>query len=237
MDAAARAQIRLLADDAGDLARKAVVDGKRALIADHAARGVLQSGATIKFAVRPFEAEAGKLIAKLTDAAAGVSIEPEAYAVIRDCLARFDALLIAEFDGVVDTVTAGKARTTMLSVVNAGKNLFIEAQFRWQRQLEIHRFSFTAPSTRLALASAITPLGASAPPKNRGGKPLAAHWDAMWADIAFQLYNGDLQPTKQADVSKAMFAWLTSKGIDAGQTAVTDRARAIWQKIEAKHLS
>lgn len=233
MDGASRAQIRLLTDDADDLARKAVLGGKRALYADHAARGVLQSGATIRVAVRLFEAEAGNLIAKLTDAVAAVSKEPEAFALIADCLARFDAFLVAEFDEVKDKATAGKARVSMISVENAARNLFVEAQARWRRQLEIHRFSFTEPRAGTPLARIIAPPETSVAPKNKGGKPLAAHWDAMWAEIAFQLYNGDLQPSKQADISKAMFAWLTAKGIDAGQTAVTDRARAIWQKIEA----
>ena len=236
MDGPARAQIRLLADDADDLARKAIVDGKKTLFADHAGRGVLQSGATIRVAVRLFEAEAGNLIAKLTDAVAGVSKEPEAFALIAECLARFDAFLIAEFDEVKGKATAGKARTSMISVENAAKNLFVEAQMRWRRQLEIHRFSFTAPSSRLFLASASAAPPTPVAPKNKGGKPLAAHWDQMWAEIAFQLWNGDLQPTKQADISKAMFAWLIANEIDAGQTAVTDRARAIWQKIEASLL-
>ena len=93
MDGATRTQIRLLADDADDLARKAVFEGTRALFAEHAARGVLQSGATIRVAVRLFEGEAGNLIAKLTDAVAALSKEPEAFALIADCLARFDAFL------------------------------------------------------------------------------------------------------------------------------------------------
>ena len=236
MDGATRAQIRLLIDDADDLARKAVLDGKRAIYADHAARGLLRSGATIRATVRLFEAETGSLIAKLTDAAAGISKETEAFALIADCLARFDAFLIAEFDDVKGKVTAGQAKTLNVRVENAASNLFIEAQFRWRRQLEIHRFSFTAPAARLPLTSPIAAPETSLGSKNKGGKPLAAHWDAMWADIAFQLWNGDLQPTKQADITKAMFAWLTSKEIDAGQTAVTERARAIWQKIEAQRL-
>lgn len=81
MDGPERAQIRLVADGADDLARKAVLDGKRALYADHAARGLLQSGATIRVAVRLFEGEAGKLIANLTDVALEISKEAEAFAL------------------------------------------------------------------------------------------------------------------------------------------------------------
>ena len=69
--------------------------------------------------------------------------------------------------------------------------------------------------------------------KNNGGKPLAKHWDAMWAEIATQLWNGDLEPKRQSDIKKAMFDWLNSNGIDAGDTVVTERARALWQRIQA----
>ncbi len=68
---------------------------------------------------------------------------------------------------------------------------------------------------------------------NRGGKPLAAHWDELWSSIAVQLWNGDLQPKTQADIKRAMLEWFTAKEIDVGETAVTDRARQLWLKIEA----
>ncbi len=35
-------------------------------------------------------------------------------------------------------------------------------------------------------------------------KPLAAHWDEMWAAVAVMLYTGDLQPRTQADIERAM---------------------------------
>lgn len=55
----------------------------------------------------------------------------------------------------------------------------------------------------------------------------------MWADIAVQLYVGDLQPKSQKQIKDAMFAWFNANSIDAGDTAVTERARQLWQKIEA----
>lgn len=54
----------------------------------------------------------------------------------------------------------------------------------------------------------------------------------MWADIAIKLWTGDLVPKRQADISEAMFAWFNGKEINVGQTAVTERARALWLKIE-----
>lgn len=69
-------------------------------------------------------------------------------------------------------------------------------------------------------------------PVNRGGKPLARHWDAVWAEIAFQLWHGDLQPKTQADIKRAMFVWFSAQGIDVGDTAVTQRARQLWQRLD-----
>lgn len=233
MDGPTRAQVRLLIDDADELAHKRVLDGKHALFADHAARGLLRSGATIKSAVRLFETETGALIAKVTDAVAAVSKGTEAFALIADCLARFDSFLITEFDEVLAKATGGKARTTMMSVERAGKNLFNEAQTRWRRQLEIHRFSFTGPPASPPLASLMDTPKAPVVASNKGGKPLAAHWDELWSSIAVALWSGDLDPKSQADIKRAMFEWFNERELEVGDTAVTARARQLWQKIEA----
>ena len=120
------------------------------------------------------------------------------------------------------------------SAKNAADELLSELKMVMFRELEIERYAFVrAPSPRtpgsLAAPVATTP----APAKNKGGKPLAAHWDAMWADIAVQLYVGDLQPKSQKQIKDAMFAWFNAKSINAGDTAMTERARQLWHKIEA----
>ncbi len=56
----------------------------------------------------------------------------------------------------------------------------------------------------------------------------------MWAAIAVQLWEGDLKPTRQKDISDAMFAWLDERELDVGKTAVIDRARTLWQLLEAR---
>ncbi|MEM6827114.1 MAG: hypothetical protein AAF553_04150 [Pseudomonadota bacterium] len=55
----------------------------------------------------------------------------------------------------------------------------------------------------------------------------------MWAYIAVQLWAGDLKPKKQADVKKAMFEWLSANEIEVGDTAVTQRARQLWQAMQS----
>ena len=130
------------------------------------------------------------------------------------------------------------------SVELAAQTLFVDMRTRIFNELEIHRFSFIQPSNGdlaanrnrifggLAIAAVPTSKEASTPVKNPGGKALAPHWDQMWAHIAVQLWTGDLKPTRQADISKAMFDWFNKEEIEVGQTAVTDRARALWLKIE-----
>ena len=235
MDPKTRALARKAIEAADGRARKMVLDGKGALFNKYSPHGLFHASILIKGAIRLFEIETETLIVKITDEVSVISKETEAFAMIADCLLRFDRFLVAEFDSVIQKGCGNKVGSS--SDARSGKALFAGAQASWRRQLEMHRFSFIGQpitgSLALAKASMIAPI----PTKNPGGKPLAAHWDSLWADIAFQLWNGDLQPTKQADITKAMFAWLTANGIDAGQTAVTERARAIWQKIEAKRLS
>lgn len=68
-------------------------------------------------------------------------------------------------------------------------------------------------------------------PQNRGGRPKAEHWDKMWAHIAVRLLNVEFEPKNQAAIKDEMFDWLTAKGIEASDTAVTQRARALWQEV------
>lgn len=138
-------------------------------------------------------------------------------------------------DGKVDriaTVAGGKvdADGNSDNAYLAARDLFSKMKVRLERQLEIHRFTFTVPAPAVeALPSArMLPFQ-----KNEGGKPLARHWDEMWAEIAVRLWTGDLQPQTQADVKRAMLEWLNANNIDAGESTVVPRARQLWQKIEA----
>ena len=114
--------------------------------------------------------------------------------------------------------------------------LYGESEAAKRRQLEIHRFTFTEPQSSFLKAEPPTPAthtspSAPQPQKNRGGKPLAEHWDGMWVAMAVMLYVGDLQPKTQADIERAMKDWLTAQGLDVGDTSVRDRARRLWAKL------
>ena len=67
------------------------------------------------------------------------------------------------------------------------------------------------------------------------GKPLVYDWEEMWATIAAKLYVGDLKPETEADVAdieRAMKEWLAARNLDVDHTAIRDRARSLWQKIQ-----
>jgi hypothetical protein len=78
---------------------------------------------------------------------------------------------------------------------------------------------------------------ANAPPadelqRNKGGRPRNDYWEALLVEIARQLYSGDLQPKRQADIEGAMQDWLTDKGHKWGETQVRQRAKSLWEAIE-----
>jgi hypothetical protein len=46
------------------------------------------------------------------------------------------------------------------------------------------------------------------------------------------LYTGDLHPQTQADIERTMKDWLAGHDLDVGDTAVRDRARQLWLKLQ-----
>ena len=236
MDNSERAQIRLLLEHLGSEYNRLCGEAQKAMHAKHAANGCLQSGATIKAAIRIAEEQSDTFVDKLINDVAAVAQDIEAYNLIL-------AALTSQFRGREDEVanaihlaTAGQADD--VNTRRAGNSLFDEMRARVFKRLEIHRLSFIHPTKgdlkRLLSGSDAVSEATLAPakPKNAGGVPLAEHWDAMWADIAVKLWLGDLQPKSQADVKRAMFDWFNAKEIAIGDTAVTQRARQLWQKIK-----
>ena len=202
------------------------------LYAGHAAKGRLQSGATVRQAVQIIEDMCHVFINETTEQVGPVAKSDEAFGLIISQFRQVFLVWKFEVDKAANLATGNKGRERFGSVFESAEKLLADLQIRAERDLEILRLEFiceqSAESSEPSLALE------AAPAPNRGGKPLAAHWDAMWAEIAIRLWEGDLKPTKQKDISDAMFAWLSNEGIDAGQTAVTDRARTLWLRVEAK---
>ena len=236
MDKAERAQVRLLLEHLGAERRENAALRNRAMHAEHSAKHILQSGATVRAALRIAEELATAFVTDAVAAVSDVAKDVEAFNTIHaDVTIMFNDLQTG-IDQAVKFATVGDTSSMRTgSVGNEANRLFHEVQVKTLRLLEIHRFSFvrTSPNDRKSLLPPRSLSSSVQAPKNKGGKPLAAHWDDMWASIAVSLWSGDLDPKTQADVKRAMLAWFDDQNIDISDTPVVERARALWLKIEA----
>ena len=204
---------------------------------EHSAKGLLRSGATVKAVIRIAEEQSDAFVDKLIDEVTAVAQDIDAFnLIVSELTARF-RVREADLAGAVRFTTAGHG-DTFASAQREGDRLFAEMRTRVFKRLEIHRFSFTRPTkgdlAAMGIRSQLTepPPDAPVKRKNAGGAPRAEHWDSMWADVAVKLWLGELKPKTQADIKWAMFAWFNDREIVIGDTAVTQRARQLWQKIE-----
>jgi hypothetical protein len=229
-----RNQIRLILEDADARAKKAVNSRIKAIYGKYAARHALQSGAIVKAVVTAVEEMAADFIMDCVDRVTTVAKDPKAFAMIEDAVGSFLMFLAPMVDEAARMATGVDPDGRILpKLTEAARSLYHDSQMDLRRQLEIHRFTFAAPQMPSVPTMAPTQMPVPAPEKNRGGKPIAAHWDEMWSAIAVMLYTGDLQPKTQADIERAMKDWFEVKGLDVGDTAVRGRARKLWQKLES----
>lgn len=147
MDAAEREQVCLILEHEGEQALRAKAKLQQELIAQHAAKGVLQSGATIKRTVAYIEPEASAFVLRAVNRVAPVAQDTDAFALI---LARLMANFRhweKELEEAVDLATGRKPELNQ-SVVKAADNLFKEMKDRVTRDLR----SIASPSQGLAKA-------------------------------------------------------------------------------------
>lgn len=237
VDTLERNQVRLILEHLTSETLRMTENAQKAMHAEHSATKMLQSGNTVRRAVDIVEEHAAKFVEQAVDQTAAVAQDMDAFNVIAASLTAMFRGFEVHLQNAVRLATIRDSQRSQ-NVVDAGNKLFSEMRSRIFKQLEIHRFSFTKP-TKGDLAAqhervfgSPAPLATDARPKNPGGKPLAAHWDALWATIAAQLWLGDLEPKSQKDIKEAMFDWFNSAGIEIGDTAVTQRARQLWQAME-----
>lgn len=240
MDKVERAQIRLLMEHLVAERRVKAALLNRAMHADHAAKHTLRSGATVRAAVGIAEELAMAFVKDTVAAVADVARDVEAFNMIETEVTIMFQDLQTGIDQAVKLSMASDVAGTRTAPVQAEANrLLRELQAKTLRVLQISRFSFihTSPNDRTQLFPALQPMALAQTPKNKGGKPLATHWDQMWASIAVQLWNGELEPKSQADISRAMLNWFAIEGVEVGETVVRARARALWLKYEAALLA
>lgn len=63
-----------------------------------------------------------------------------------------------------------------------------------------------------------------------GGRPAKADWEAVMIEMARQLYSGDLQPTVQADIEKAIADHLCDE-VALSESTIREHARPLWRAI------
>ena len=231
MDEQARQQVALILEHATERAFREAHDVNQTTLAEHSAKGLLQSGGTIKRAIKSCSSIAHQVLDDLFVSVAEVEKSEDAFAFLRQSFDEFLARLESEELFYIARVASGHGKKAPdQSIWAATKKEFGIHKNELTKRLDIAAFNFISAKRKDR-----EQIVGSSPKKsfamNKGGKPLAAHWDAMWADIAVQLWLGDLKPSKQADIKGAMLDWLNANEIEVGDTAVTQRARQLWQAM------
>jgi hypothetical protein len=168
------------------------------------------------------------VVAKTIEQVASAASDAEAFALISAAVDTFLSFLRVEFEAALELATGNGRESGNDSAAFAAADARLqELETRVMRHLEIAGFSFKQPRG-----------GASRAPPDKpsvmhsGGRPLAKHWDEMWAAIAVKLYLGDLKPQTQAEIERAMKDWFAAHDIDVGDTPVRDRARTLWCALQ-----
>lgn len=230
-----RKQVRLILELRREEAEKRIADAVKALQADHAAKGCLRSGTTIKGHCDIITIEGQNFIKNTLDEISDVSMSTEAFLLFSETLTIFTDNLYREFHD--NTVVQNLHNAPS---VKQSSGLMLASIFgQFDRQKELRRFSFARPDKEERPALALPTLAQvvadspPTPPKNKGGRPPAKFWDELWAEIAGQLYKGDFKPESQADITDAMLQWIEDKGYSAGDSTVAERARLLWKSIDS----
>ena len=209
-------------------------DKVKQLHADHAAKGDIRSGATLKRHVEIFDDVGQGYVSSTLDAIAGVSMQIEAFAMYEEGHLQLTSFMKRNLED--DKIFGACKRGISSGAIAADVWLqFTSVEGQLHRLKNLRRMSFTKPESIDQNFNELKSVPVSNPKaiKNKGGRPAAEHWDDMWVAIAMQLYEGDLQPKRQADIEKAMMDCLADAGHSAADSTVRKRARLLWQRIEA----
>jgi hypothetical protein len=68
----------------------------------------------------------------------------------------------------------------------------------------------------------------------KGGRPPKPWWDDLWAEICRQVFVGELNPERQAEVERAMLDWAVASGESLSEPSARLAARKLVQAIKAK---
>ena len=204
----------------------AVLKGRlEAIYSDHAANGRLHSGATVRVAVRTMDELASEAVGQMSTRALEIAGGPNAYSAFRGGVGDLLQSFRNEMPRAIQMASGRMPNKPSPSIEQAAYELFGEMESKIGRKVAIAEFDFTKPS----IAAVVAP---TAQAKQKSGRPRGAFWDDMWAAIAFDLYEGNLDPHNQADVEQAMLRWIEENGHSAAVSTVRARARRLWDRIQ-----
>ena len=231
MEALQRDQVQRVIDFESDNARRSLADRIDAVLSEHSAKGRLRSGATIVVTLQRAEEVLTAAIAEMVRQVRSVALDYQAFTALQAGLSDLLLSLRGQLDTVVN-LAAGDA-TAAPSAYSDATRRFDEIKFRASQRLGLHMLEFTLGPASASLAPTATPSASasSEPTRNKGGRPLAQHWDDLWAHIAAKLYLTDWNPKTQQAVEEAMSEWLVNHSLDAAESTVRGRARRLWDQI------
>lgn len=227
MTDAERDQIRLILDDLLDRADTDIQTDMAALFGRHAARGLLQSSATIKVGAREVEQRLSALVENAVAQVKFVALSSDAFTLMSEAIEQFLTKVGRHYEKITRMANGASGGVTS----RAAQTMFAEGDTRVRRQLELHRFAFTQSGRPATLEQAGAQAGISGRRRDKGGRPPAEFWDDLWSHIAASLYGGDLVPKNQADIEKAMAEWIEGRGRSAAPSTIRARARRLWDRL------
>lgn len=221
-----RAQIDRILKHAVGLFGGSIRNSLGAIYSSHAAKGRLQSGATIKVAVREMVTSIQMMLDSLEPRVRAISADKEAFALLSNAMNEILDVCACELPKVVDMARGRRVLADDGSVQKAAEGLYDAMRADFVAKLEILAYDYEQVSKTDA-----DPADLPRPQSKRGGRPPADFWDDMWASIAASLYEGNLIPKSQADIERAMTAWIEARGHSAAVSTVRARARRLWDRI------
>jgi hypothetical protein len=198
------------------------------IYSEHSAAGRLQSGTTVKVAVRAMDELATKAVDSLAEKVLQIVRDPGAYEYFQIAISDLLEFFRDELPTIVRMASGTMSSPPAPSIEQAAYELFAQLESKLETKVEILAYSFDGRSAGGATDPAI-PSSKSL----KSGRPPASFWDDMWATIACELYAGTLNPKTQADVERAMVDWIETHGFNAAPSTVRARARRLWDQLQA----
>lgn len=147
-----------------------------------------------------------------------------------------------EFGEMLDAVPGLKERHPRIPKVGGGflgpgAPLYDEHQARALRVLDAMPSNERAawePVLRNSPPELLAPptVRTAIPSRHAGGRPPKPFWDDMWAEMVRLMYVGGLQFSRLSEVEEAMHGWLAENNHEAGETAVRERARKLYNLLK-----